>query len=898
MAFLAFTLVSRAELVDLVETSQLAGSDTVAGDHFGTALAVSGDTLVAGAPDKPGGGGAYVFVRAGSDWVEQAALVAPDGANGDGLGEAAAIFGDTIVVGAPGDFTSGGLRTGSAYVFVRNGTSWSFQAKFVPAAGGSFDEYGATVSISGETLVIGARLDDTSGSDAGAAYIYTRSGTIWTLETMLLAPDGLPMDRFGRAVAVDGDTALISAPRDDTTGGVNAGSVYVFLRTGGVWGLQQKLTTSSGNSFGAALDLEGDRAVILTGTPAVSTACGASYTRSGTAWTFEATIRGWEGACDNAIDLQGDRVLVGAAAGGAYLWQFNGSSWSGLDFGTVSGSKVNDLVGRAVALAGEQALLGAPGNFGSSAGAAYLFDLATPPNSTVPESEIVGPDFSRFGESLDRSSDTLIVGAPRDSGDIQEGGAVHVFVTGGGSGWVQQARLVADTPRNGAEVGEVVALDGDTLVAGAPAESVVGSRSGAAYVFARTGTVWSSEGQLLPDNGGALDGFGGAVAVEGDMIAVGAQLGDDAITNTGAVYIFVRSGSAWSLQQRVVPVGAEALDLFGAQVVFDGDRLLASAPGDDDSGFRSGAIYVFARTGTTWSEQDKLVPNDAVAEDQVGHVLRLDGDRLLVSSGFTTSSPSHAFDAVYVYSRSGTTWTQGDRIEITGDSLEFDGDLLSYGHAGLGPAGMAWTLRWDGDDWTPDKELAVCGLPSNAGFGTSVSVFGEHVLVSSSNTITENRVFVYDLEPDSPSFCDGSDGALASCPCGNAGNPDAGCDIAQGTGGVALVAVAQQTSPENRATLSSSGYAVMGNPTAVLLRSPGLDASSPVVFGDGVRCIGVPVVRLGVTFANNGVATSPLGHGAMAGPGAFYYQLWLRNNPAMFCTPESFNMSQGRVLTW
>jgi hypothetical protein len=147
-----------------------------------------------------------------------------------------------------------------------------------------------------------------------------------------------------------------------------------------------------------------------------------------------------------------------------------------------------------------------------------------------------------------------------------------------------------------------------------------------------------------------------------------------------------------------------------------------------------------------------------------------------------------------------------------------------------------------------------------------------------------------------PRFCDGSDGALASCPCGNAGDPDAGCDIPQATGGVSLDVLAQTTSP-NGATLSGSGFSTMGSPTAIVLRSPALDAGSPVVFGDGLRCVAAAgLVRLAASTASGGVSVHEFGHGA--GAGAFYYQLWLRSTPSAFCTPAAFNLSNGRRMIW
>jgi hypothetical protein len=149
-----------------------------------------------------------------------------------------------------------------------------------------------------------------------------------------------------------------------------------------------------------------------------------------------------------------------------------------------------------------------------------------------------------------------------------------------------------------------------------------------------------------------------------------------------------------------------------------------------------------------------------------------------------------------------------------------------------------------------------------------------------------------------PSFCDASDGSLASCPCGNAGNPDTGCDIQQGTGGVGLGLVAQQTTPQNRVTWQGSGFPAGSTPTAIVIRAPALDGAAPVLFGDGLRCIGTPLVRLGAAFAVGGTSTHTHGHGAGAGSGDAHYQLWFRNTPAMFCTPDAFNLSNGRTLTW
>jgi hypothetical protein len=152
-------------------------------------------------------------------------------------------------------------------------------------------------------------------------------------------------------------------------------------------------------------------------------------------------------------------------------------------------------------------------------------------------------------------------------------------------------------------------------------------------------------------------------------------------------------------------------------------------------------------------------------------------------------------------------------------------------------------------------------------------------------------------QPSYASFCNDGDGALALCPCANPGSPDSGCEISQGTGGVELHVVFQETDPLNRSTLLGSGFPASSTPTAVVIRSNAVEAS-PVLFGDGLRCVGVPLVRLAATTAFIGFSNHTLGHGAMAGTGTFYYQLWFRNTPAMFCTPGAFNLSNGRILDW
>jgi hypothetical protein len=139
-------------------------------------------------------------------------------------------------------------------------------------------------------------------------------------------------------------------------------------------------------------------------------------------------------------------------------------------------------------------------------------------------------------------------------------------------------------------------------------------------------------------------------------------------------------------------------------------------------------------------------------------------------------------------------------------------------------------------------------------------------------------------------------GVATNCPCGNGGLGDRGCDIPQATGGVRLTVLKKQTAPTNRATVQGDGYPPATTPAAVIIRGTGPDE---VVFGDGLRCISVPLVRLAGTLAGGGISTHTFGHGAVAGRGSFYYQIWFRSQPIMFCDPlAAFNLSNGVRLEW
>src|SRR5262245_8555410 len=252
-----------------VERQKLTAADGVAGAQFGYAVALDGDTLAVGALYDASGangsqGSVYVFARSGATWTLQQKLTANDGADGDQFGHAVALSGDTLVVGANGDDVGGNGNQGSAYVFTRNGVVWTQRQKLTAVGidGLAGDNFGASVSLSGQTVVVGAPGVNNS---QGSAYVFRFNGSVWTQQAKLSANDGAAGDFFGYALALDGDTLAVGA--EDDTIGANArqGSAYVFTRNGAVWTQQTKLTASDGglnDVFGGAVALSGDILVV------------------------------------------------------------------------------------------------------------------------------------------------------------------------------------------------------------------------------------------------------------------------------------------------------------------------------------------------------------------------------------------------------------------------------------------------------------------------------------------------------------------------------------------------------------------------------------------------------------------------------------------------------------
>lgn len=231
------------------------------GSQFGIEVAVSGDTLVAGASTDPPGGSAYVFTRNGEQWTQQAKLTADDTEASDGFGQSVAISGDTVVVGAIFDDDSG-FASGSAYVFTRSSGTWAQQAKVLASDGTELDRFGRSVALANDVMVVGAWGDSELGPLAGSAYVFSREGDEWTQEAKLQAADTVGGDRFGLNVSIDRNIVVVGADQESRFG---TGAAYVFRSSDGLWTQEAKLTSTDGapaDSFGSSVAIFANAVVV------------------------------------------------------------------------------------------------------------------------------------------------------------------------------------------------------------------------------------------------------------------------------------------------------------------------------------------------------------------------------------------------------------------------------------------------------------------------------------------------------------------------------------------------------------------------------------------------------------------------------------------------------------
>ncbi len=362
-------------------------SNGAAGDKFGASVSISGDYAIVGAANKDIGtktkqGAAYIFVRQGGTWSQQVILTAADGAANDNFGNSVSISGNYAIVGSPKGSGAWFLQ-GAAYIFVRNGANWVQQAKLNAADGILGEYFGTSVNISGDNVIVGAPNARVQYANQGAAYVFVRSGASWTQQSKLTVSYGEYNDYFGFSVAINGDYAIIGSPyRDANIYVPDVGAAYVFVRSGTNWTMQEDLYRGAGDVsdfFGTSVSINGSYAVVgapyFDNAPLTDNGVVYIYTKTGVNWSAvpvkvsapDASAAAYFGT---SVCLSGDTLIVGAyyhdvgsnsAQGAAYIYRHSAVGWPIVRKVDDGGGQTFGLFGSAVAVSGYNYIIGAAG---------------------------------------------------------------------------------------------------------------------------------------------------------------------------------------------------------------------------------------------------------------------------------------------------------------------------------------------------------------------------------------------------------------------------------------------------------------------------------------------------------------------------------------------------------
>ena len=904
-------------------------------DGFGRGVAISGNTVAVGAPGESSvngdpadvsagsSGAVYVFVRDAGNWTQQALLKATPVDAGDGFGTRVALSGDYLVVSAGGEDSCdsdgmpdpswrGCTGSGAAYVFRRVGNTWG-QIAYLKPEGGTNAYTGRAIAISGNELAVcatyrcvfytikGDKVSERNplspegisvaidGSDAviGQPYIGNSPGQIqfavladgvWKKTQTFTASNGALGDQFGSAVAISGDFALVAAVQEaGTSVGIDGsqaldknkmiGAAYLFHRNAGVWAQVAYIKQPAANLnplFGVALALSGSHSVIASyseysplymyvqgGEPCddqnectldacTSSGCTHSNTSSectdGIACTSDNCVNGScvstasDGPCDDGLECTTLDTCTGGVCTGLTQCAKNDACY------TYSCESNGCQPTGKLCVDGDPCTLDA-----CDRSTGCVFPVITSEIERIYPAWYANID-SKFGHSVGIDGKAAVVGLPGtwQTGPFAPAGGVLPFYFGKG-GWTQGNLIYTPLLEEGDQFGASVAIAGRTIAVGAPGEdskyggSSAGSKdnslsnSGAACVFWSNPLRyhWDFQVYLKASNPDINDAFGSAVAVDGDTIVVGAPgedgngsgQGDNSLPGSGAVYVFTRTGNTWTQQSYLKANPPNVDDAFGSSVSLRGNLLAVGAPRVVGSAIGAGSVFVFTRSGNSWNFSQKLVASNPDVGDRFGAAVSVGPNFLVVgapgedSAGPASDNSRQDAGAAYAFVNQSGTWNQeaylkasvADAADFFGGSVGIDGEIIAIGATGedsvgsapednsVSNSGAVYLFTRTSGSWGQSAWLKS-GLHENDAFGCSVALSGDYVIggvegsdtVNNGNTIANSgsiRIFALNRACDDGNPCTSDACGPTGCTHSSLSGP---CATGMCTGGVCL----------------------------------------------------------------------------------------------------------------
>lgn len=632
----------------------------LAGDRAGACVALSGTTLAIGIPGATGNTGRvaiYTFTMA-LGWSLQGSITAATPVAGDTFGEACSMLGDTLIVGAPGRMSG----HGATFVFARSGGVWTQEAELAPGDLGTGDAFGNSVSLDAigadSFLIAGAPKNDTGGANAGAAYVFSRASgtTVWTQAAKLQRAMPAASDEFGAVVAISGPNVVVSARTPAKSVFFQRTPIVFMGSTIYTWPALSEFSNAGGGcAISGSLALVGNRFGIYV----------SAYTLSGTVWTRQpvdilpASASMGASSFGASIALSGLRAIMGnpsgdyanAPAGGAFdAVNFVVSPYSATQLGTTVNpdAVMSGRAGAAVATDGLSVAFGEPGaevRTGAppatavDQGRAYVYSVNTSfvvATYSLQAQLTRGSAGDRFGAAVAVRGDTLAIGAPGAGG----AGAVHIYLWNG-SAWTFATTLTPAVPESGSDFGASLSYHGGTLLVGSPLRDAAGADAGAVFVFVGSGSSWSQQTMLIEPGAAAMNHFGSSAAMGTNTAIVGVP--DRGSSDDGAAVVFVRTGASWNSGTTLTATGGAAGDHFGASVAVaalsDG-AYAVGAPNRTEAGLAgNGAAFVFTPSGASFVEQ-KILPTTMQAQGRFGQSVAITGLELVVGQPGRDVSPT------------------------------------------------------------------------------------------------------------------------------------------------------------------------------------------------------------------------------------------------------------------
>lgn len=680
----------------LVAVARIGSPQPFAGENFGQALAVSGDTLVIAGQAPAGQRAVHVFHRDDeTTWSLQATL-RPPFANADPrFGDSVAISGDRLLVGSRQLDGS----AGRVFIYRRVGANWLPDGLL--QGSGSEPSFGSTVALSGTRALVGAPIERVDSGRNGRVYRFEHVGADWTPRGTINPSNTGQMTRvggYGGAMVLDGDRALVGAPESLRADGTT-GAVFVFTLDPAT-AIQDgppltDIVESPGDRFGSALALYGDRVAV--GSPGYRNASAfvgkvrffdrvAGQWQRQTQYLEPSAVQAAQTFGRAIVLLDADHAVIGNPTVDADTGLFDvgeislhaqvAGAWQTRDVLRLPNGMGGDQFGYRVATDGDWAAVSAPyreNDIEAPTGAVELYrrdgdrwrhDARLPAQSLI--------TFDLFGRSLALRGDTVVVGASGADAGALDAGEVRIFVHDAAQGWVLQQRLTSPQPATGGLFGTDVAFDvqnPDRIVIGAQRELAEGVAAGAAYVYERVAEQWTLRARMTPQQPTDRLGFGLSVALSGERVFVGAPSAGVSTPGYGSLRVFdlVGSNAVETLVLTSRTPGPQ--DVFGLALEVGresgGDVAYIGASGCSNAGrARAGCVFVarWPSPDSTVLTMDELPPPPSLrAGDAWGSALAWHDGDVLVGAPLTSvpasgqGTPLFAAGLAYLYPQ-GDAW--------------------------------------------------------------------------------------------------------------------------------------------------------------------------------------------------------------------------------------------------